>query len=457
MSAAYRMRHIVKLPIGSPAIVAKQYPTEGIIMRFKKQTGDLSYENEIRELDPEKDKDVIEDLQKQIKLINGQWVDTRETADTIQTNKYSSEKFYFDGFAEIKQCSGSSSSNPGAGSAEARKKICEMVETIVQECKDGKAWYSQTNRTVNHDNPGYNNGKIAYDCTGFVSCCYMHAGLKSMYAKSCSEGTLMDEIINNKGEMWLMDDAGFEKAKPGDVLLTADSNVTESDMGKKISINHAMIYMGDKTIAHAANSKKGIVKEAIEDWRKGKTFFVRPKDLIDADAAATQSGSNGGVNEVGGSVDDKNYVARIFGAVCTSYSGDTSDASGLGLEYNKTCASHNIPYGTKIYIPQLADKLGGDGVLTVTDTGGCSFDFDIYTTSDIGKQNVDVYILEWGTGSVAPSYTWALNYYVNNNNWDSSKKKAWDAYKNMNGKLMTFTRYNQEDSNLKNHPNYNDK
>jgi hypothetical protein len=437
----------------------KQYPTEGIIMRFKKQTGDLSYEEEIRELDPEKDKDAIEDLQKQLTLVNGQWIDTRETAETVQVNKYSSEKFYFKGFSEIKQTNGLGTSSPGNGlGAECRTKICEMANTIVQECTDGKAWYSQTNRTVDYNNPGYHNGKKAYDCTGFVSCCYTHAGLKSMYAKSAGGGSLMDEIVNNGGEMWLMDDEGFSKAKPGDVLVTAERNVTQSDMGTKVPINHAMIYMGDKTIAHAANSKKGIVKEPIEDWRKGKTFFVRPKDLIEADAAAASNPGNGsgGVNETEGEVDGKKYVARILGAVCTSYSGGGGSASGMGLEYNKTCASHNIPYGTKIYVPQLADKLGGDGVLTVTDTGGPLFDFDIYTTSNIGKTNSDVYILEWGTGSVAKGYTYFIDYYLKNGQW-SKYKSAWNKYKEMGGKLISFLKFSQDDSNIKNHPNYNDK
>jgi 3D (Asp-Asp-Asp) domain-containing protein len=73
-------------------------------------------------------------------------------------------------------------------------------------------------------------------------------------------------------------------------------------------------------------------------------------------------------------IDDYNYIMKIPGAVCTSYSGSDLGASGLGCEYDKTCASHNLPYGTKIYIPQLKEALGGDGVLTVTDTGSF-FDF----------------------------------------------------------------------------------
>ena len=437
----------------------KQYPTEGIIMRFKKQEGDYSYNEELNELDPEKDLDAIEDIQKQLKIINGIWTDTREKADTMQVNKYSSENFYFDGFAEMKASGSGSSGSTGLGSAECRKKICEMAEIIVKECDDGKAWYSRTNRTVDYNKPGYHNGKKAYDCTGFVSCCYTHAGLKSMYAKTASGGTLMDEIVNNHGDMWLCNDEGINKAKPGDVLVTSGSTVSQSDMDarKKVSINHAMIYMGDGMIAHAANSKKGIVKEKIEDWRKAKSFFVRPKDLIDADAAAASAGGGPGqVSEIEGEVDGQKYVAKILGAVCTSYTGGGSGSSGMGCEYNKTCASHNLPYGTKIYIPQLSSKTGGNGVYTVTDTGGPFFDFDIYTTTNISKGAFDAYVLEWGSGKAAQSFTKSIDEQIKLGQWNKYKS-AWNNYKSLGGKLVTFTKFNQEDANIKNHPNYNDK
>lgn len=455
----------------------KQYPTEGIIMRFKKQEGDYSYNEELKELDPEKDKDTIEDIQKQIKLVNGIWVDTREKSNTVQVNKYSSEKFYFDGFAEMKASTGPSNSNNsnsgvvGSGS-ECRKKILEMAETIVKECSDGKAWYSQNNRTVDYNKPGYNNGKKAYDCTGFVSCCYLNAGLKSMYAKTCGGGTLMDEILNNQGQMWLLNEEGLSKALPGDVLVTSSRSVSQSDMDSrnKVPLDHAMIYMGDNTIAHAANSRKGIVKETIESWRQGKTFFVRPKDLIDADAASSSnSDSSQGVEEEKGEVEGQAYVARVSGAVVSSYTGTISgtttfsrrnteldEEKTLGCELNKTCASHNLPYGTKIYIPQLKEKLGGNGVFTVTDTCAPYFDFDIYTTANIDMAGYDVYILEWGTGEISQSFTSAINDRLKFDQW-YKYKSVWNKYKTLGGKLYKFTKFNQEDYNIKNHPNFRDK
>ena len=437
----------------------KTYPAEGIIARYKKEDPDVDYETYLLELDPELDKDVIEDVHKEMSLLGGQWVDTREKAETIQTNKYSSEKFYFDGFAEMKTSVGAAGSGSGgglgSGSAECRSKIVEMAAKIVADYDAGKAKYCQSPRTVQYDQPKSSGGKVCYDCTSMVSCCYHHAGLKSMYDKSCSGGSLIAEIVNNGGKMWLLNDAGLQEAKPGDVVLKANSKVSQSDMNSKIATSHAMIYVGDGKISHASSSKSGIKTEDLKSsfrWKDGKHFFVRPRDLIDADAQAAAT-SPGSVDMTKGSIDGKSYVAKISGAVCTSYyGGGGKGASGLGLENGKTCASHNMPYGTKIYIPSLKNKLGGDGIVTVTDTGGPLFDFDLYTNKSVGKTNADAYVLSWGTGKVAPSYTWGLNFY-SDSQWNNLKS-AWNKYKSMNGQLMNFLKFNQEDTNIKNHKRY---
>ena len=80
------------------------------------------------------------------------------------------------------------------------------------------------------------------------------------------------------------------------------------------------------------------------------------------------------------------------------------------------------------------------------------FDFDIYSTSSIGKVNADVYVLSWGTGKTAPSYTWGLNFY-SDSQW-SNLKSAWNKYKSMNGKLINLLKFSQEDANIKNHKRY---
>lgn len=85
----------------------------------------------------------------------------------------------------------------------------------------------------------------------------------------------------------------------------------------------------------------------------------------------------------------------------------------------------------------------------------CFFDFDLYTTSWSGKTNYDVYVLEWGTGKNANSYTWALDLY-SETQWNTYKS-AWDKYKTMGGKLVNFLKFNSEDANIKTHKRYNDK
>jgi murein DD-endopeptidase MepM/ murein hydrolase activator NlpD/lysophospholipase L1-like esterase/cell wall-associated NlpC family hydrolase len=365
----------------------KPYPTEGIIMRFKKQSGDLSYAEEINELDPELDKDAIEDLQRAMKIANGEWTETRENAETVQQNKYSSEKFYFKGFAEIKAFDPSSIGLPGPGystpgtqlpgnvvASQCRNKIVEMAKLWLQDCQEGKAWYNTPSpRTVDNTQPQYSGGKKVTDCTGLVSCCYMHAGLKSMYDKSASGGSMIAEILNNGGEMWLMDTAGIQKALPGDILVRTkgSATVTQADMSRNVPIEHAMVYIGNDAIIHASGKSRGIVQDALSSKKASCNFFIRPGDLIEADKQAAQNpGSGGGVDETPGTINGKNYVAKVSGAVCTSYSDTGAGASGMGCEYNKTCASHNIPYGTKVYIPGVQSITGGDAIFTVTDTGG---------------------------------------------------------------------------------------
>jgi 3D (Asp-Asp-Asp) domain-containing protein len=354
-------------------------------------------------------------------------------------------------------------SNPGSPFAsQVRDKIVEMAKKILADCNDGKAWYSQDYRTLEYDKPvtikaGNGVGKTGYDCTSFVSCCYMYAGLKSMYAKSCKNGTLVREIQNG-GKMIPCNSDNMQYILPGDILLTASGTVTQNDCNqlKFITTSHAAIYVGNNQIIHARGREKGIQATSIDSYlTKGNYFFVRPADLLEADRVAMEQNKlngGGGVDETSGTINGQSYVAKIPQAVITAYQGDGQGANGP-LVYNAHCASHNMPYGTKIYIPDLAGQ-AGNGIFTVQDTGGCFFDFDIYTTTWGGKKNMDAYVLEWGSGKVAASYTWAMDLYNSRGTWNSLKS-AWNTYKNMNGKLVNFLKYNQEDANITSHPNYN--
>lgn len=191
--------------------------------------------------------------------------------------------------------------------------------------------------------------------------------------------------------------------------------------------------MGDNKVAHASGKKypdgKDIRIDSLDNALKysfanGK--FGRPKDLIDADEKA--AAVSGNVEMINGkiSINGKEYetLATIKGAVCTPYNagsfmGGGGDYSRTGQSYvdirtNSTikvpkegtgrsqlryCASHNLPYGTQVYVPDIQKKGIGDGIFMVVDTGGHVFDFDFNMDNTSlnkfgGKQNMDVYVLK---------------------------------------------------------------
>ena len=190
----------------------KPYPLEGIKKRYKKTDLGNKGEDDNNNLIEEKtDQDVIKDMTDIEKLNNGQWVDTREKADTVETNEYSSEDYYFEDFNKLGVAYEGSNGNgsvSGVFGAEARNKIVEKAKEIVELHAKGKAGYSQGsppgNRTVDDtkrvtgSNP-YLKDVFVYDCSSMVSCCYKYAGLNSMYNKNTY--AQVREIVSNGGEM----------------------------------------------------------------------------------------------------------------------------------------------------------------------------------------------------------------------------------------------------------------
>ena len=157
-------------------------------------------------------------------------------------------------------------------------------------------------------------------------------------------------------------------------------------------------------------------------------------------------------------VDGYEFVHKFNQAVITEYYvGDNTGTTerigcmGTALTENYSCASHNIPCGTKLYIPSLKGVVNITGVFEVEDTGGMSFDFDMFISNDkkgkIGKKNMDVYVLQWGNKKLTCSYTYIINYFKNNNRFEIYRA-SWDSYKKMNGQLIKFWKFNNEDSTL---------
>lgn len=473
----------------------KPYPLEGIKARYKKiNIGNESAEsqNEDKEsiLDDDTDQDTIKDMTDLDKLNNGEWVDTRENADTFETNEYSSEDYYFEGFNIMRTASGDSVG--GVFGAEARNKIVEKAKEIVQLHAEGKAGYAWVPRTVDDTNRligsnGYVKNVPMYDCSSLVSCAYKYAGLNSMYNTN-TDGQIQRLVGKNMAEQfWLADEEGLKKALPGDLIYTTTGrfSISKAKLGSFIPTEHVMIYIGDNKIAHASSGKVPVPRQIrIDDVHgqlKSYNFFVRPYDLIEADKKAQESSNSGnsvsmenGVVTINGK--QYNTLATIKGAVCTPYHASTFMGGGstysmtgkryldivtnntitvpsetVGRNQVKYCASHNLPYGTQLFFPKLQEKGLGNGIVMVVDTGGHVFDFDINMNDSQankfgGKQNLDAYVLKWGEDKIiAPSYRKAASWYSAGTRRTLST--AWRNYISKGGKLIKFHKFNSDDAN----------
>lgn len=124
--------------------------------------------------------------------------------------------------------------------------------------------------------------------------------------------------------------------------------------------------------------------------------------------------------------------------------------SGVKLKENYHCASHNLPCGTKIYIPDFKGVINKDGIFEVQDTGGMCFDFDLYVSKDkaskVGWSTHKVYVVSWGKGKMCCSYTHICKYLVNANRF-KNYLSAWEKYKKV-GKLIKFYKFNSEDKDI---------
>lgn len=161
------------------------------------------------------------------------------------------------------------------------------------------------------------------------------------------------------------------------------------------------------------------------------------------------------INKLAGNLKDGHaYVHKFEQAVCTEYHEEgfkTKGCMGTTLKENYSVASHNMPCGTKLYIPELKGVVNKDGLFEVEDTGGMSFDFDIFTGGSsigkVGKRNCDVYVLEWGNKKMTTSYTYIINYFKNKRIFERYRK-SWELYLKMGGKVIDFWKFNDEDSKL---------
>lgn len=198
------------------------------------------------------------------------------------------------------------------------------------------------------------------------------------------------------------------QAKPGDIVVTKGQG-------------HAAIYIGNNQFAHASSNKyelgKQIRIDTAEQMLKHNItngIFLTPCDLVKADEAVSGSNVDISLQEGKVMIDGKEHkTLGVFKeAKCTHYYGDGGyhggggSYAGGGIRYtdvftNKTMtipksegsnrskvayvASHNLPYGTQLFVPALKEAGLGNGVLVVADTGGHGIEFDINMSKDQGK------------------------------------------------------------------------
>lgn len=467
----------------------KAYPTEKIAAKYKNQKGDPG-EDDVASA--EKSTQMGIDKKTYDIIASGEWIDTREKDDSVQINKYSSLDFYFENFnlnrtgyeydngikGNIGLTANSTGDNNGTGNgngnsdiddsvngngAAIREKITEMAKTIVQEYKDGKAKYSNNPRTIDHDKPQKcSDGKIGYDCTSFVSCCYKAAGLSDFYDGRTGQGnaggnTLAQEVIKKGGMIWFADKEGMAKALPGDVLMTYGSGLIDKNklsLGSGCKASHAIIYMGNGMIAHSSSTKYGIKYEKADYYVTGKhaghSYFLRPKSLINADKSSSKHGGSS-IDETVGKIDGVKYIMALKGSKCTQYKegeGGYNDALGNRLHSSRcnTVASHNLPYGTKVYIPYFKGRQTANPscIFTVTDTGNAGFDFDICCPASVyyGNKRMDVYVVSWGSGKgTAASVTYAYKHMAHS-------ESMWRDYVRNGGTTYKVTKFCKDDVNI---------
>ena len=201
----------------------------------------------------------------------------------------------------------------GTASSDKRKIIVDLAKKIVSQHVDQKiATYNQVPRTVNFDKPvrkrqskpfyGIKN-PIVYDCSSFASCCYLKAGLKSVYDKNCKWGSLVSSATSKSGyKMWPCTTSTLDQAKPGDLIMgcnykVTSSNCTRSNWTAVGRTHHVMVYIGDGKVAHArkwAFHPKAISINKLsdlDDFKHNRMFFLRPWDLAKADANTTKPDS----------------------------------------------------------------------------------------------------------------------------------------------------------------------
>lgn len=359
-----------------------------------------------------------------------------------------------------------------------RQKIVDRAKEIVNMANNKKAWYSQYSRTTDWNNkqiikystetitsqgvkktysqPSWAIGKAyGFDCSSFVGVCYQAAGYDFMKGLSCSGGTLQTMAKKHNAKVWRYKDKGFEGAKIGDIVMMANDSVTLTTSNMfTCKTHHTAIYMGDGYIAEATGYTSGI--KIRKRTPNNQWFFMRIEELEKDDNTTSVQNTTNCYDE-SGTIDGNNYIYKFANARCTAYGSTETIGAGGSLTIGKTCGCHNMPYGTKLYIPALKGKFGNStGIYTCRDTGGYTTDFDLLIASTENEAekllgnpiNTDIYVLEWGNSKTAWSFTEAIEW-CNDYYGVGYFHTSWVNYMKYGGCTINFWKFKDHDKNIK--------
>ncbi|MFQ9297710.1 MAG: Ig-like domain-containing protein [Clostridia bacterium] len=386
--------------------------------------------------------------------------------------------------------------NSSGGLSKQRQLIIDRAKEIVKLGSQGKAWYSQYARTIDWNKKqiiknewetiSYEGkkqtfhqthlGAIGMDCSSFVGICYQNAGYNFMKGLSCAGGNLQSVAKKHGAKMWRYEDKGLEGALPGDIVMRVDSRyrLTKNNMAT-VRTAHTMIYLGDGYTAEAGGYSTGVFKS--KKKMNNKYFFMRIEELTKTDKKSNDDSSESGSNDnsssdngsgkncinQSGTIDGHKYIYRFAKARCTAYGDSSSTGAGGKLTIGKSCGAHNLPYSTKLFIPSTVGKFGNkDGIWEVKDTGGYTTDFDLLIAKSdsqaeklLGNPLVtDVYVLEWGDGKTAWSFTEAIEW-CNKYYGVGAFHTSWKTYMKYGGCTINFWRFKDHDKTIKSKSWYN--
>lgn len=281
----------------------EKYETEEEAEGFKMDWSETQLENErpnIAEYNVEgieAKKPIIEDENQG--TVEPEFKDTITTEEEYEIIKYNSEDYNFNSFGTSYSSDGGITTNGyfGMGGAAIRNKIVEYAQQALDLCKEGKAGYSQDKRYSHLDNAV--NGISYWDCSSLVEGAYKAANITSIAGTTYTE---YPTCLPTAGGVVFPISKISEEGKAGDIVFfTSQSPKPSSDSelanATVSAIGHVGIYDGKGYYIHASSSKPPLNEQIkispIEGWDNRIFAFGRPKELVEADKAATSVSGEG--------------------------------------------------------------------------------------------------------------------------------------------------------------------